>query len=304
MYTSDEQEKADLIALLREKPGGASWPEITSLLCATGDVAATRAELLGDELLFSTPEEDRDRAAAAAEVAAWEADGLRLITVLDDRYPAQLRDIHQAPPFLFVEGQLRETDPAVSVVGSRKASPAGLRIARAVAAALVSEGVTVVAGLAAGIDAAAHAETLERGGRTVAVIGTGIRKYYPAASRELQESIAQRGLVLSQFFPDAPPQKHTFLMRNATMSGYGIATVVVEAGEHSGARAQARMAVEHGRPVLLTNLVVESTEWGRDLVGRPGVSVVTSPDDVVAAVRRIRSAEQDLMQAVRVMVAS
>src|ERR1700744_4410475 len=98
--------------------------------------------------------------------------------------------------------------------------------------------VTVVSGLARGIDTAAHRAALDAGGRTVAVIGTGIGRVYPAENRGLQNEIADRGLLISQFWPDAPPQKHTFLMRNATMSGYGLATVVVEAGEHSGARAQ------------------------------------------------------------------
>lgn len=123
------------------------------------------------------------------------------------------------------------------------------------------------------------------------MIGTGIEKVYPAGNRALQAEIGERGLVLSQFWPDAPPQRFTFLMRNATMSGYGLATIVVEAGEHSGARAQARMAVEHGRPVILTDLVERSTKWGSELVGRPGVYVASSSDDVMAAVRQIRDRE-------------
>jgi DNA processing protein len=93
--------------------------------------------------------------------------------------------------------------------------------------------------------------------------------------------------VLSQFWPDAPPQKHTFLMRNATMSGYGLATVVVEAGETSGARAQARMAVEHGRQVILAEPVVAENQWARDLVGRPGVHVAGSVDDVMNIVDQV-----------------
>jgi DNA processing protein len=136
--------------------------------------------------------------------------------------------------------------------------------------------VTVVAGLAAGIDTAAHRAALADGGRTVAIIGTGINNAYPGHNRDLQDEIVARGLVLSQFWPDAPPRRHTFLMRNATMSGYGLATVVVEAGEHSGARAQARLAFEHGRPVILTGMVVEQNDWARALVGRPGIHVASS----------------------------
>ncbi|MGH3243253.1 MAG: DNA-processing protein DprA, partial [Spirillospora sp.] len=171
-----------------------------------------------------------------------------------------------------------------SVVGSRAASEHGLRFAAHVAESLVRRKVTVVAGLAAGIDTAAHRAALDSGGRTVAFIGTGINKVYPAANRDLHDEISSRGLLISQFWPDAPPQKHTFLMRNATMSGYGMATVVVEAGEHSGARAQARMAVEHGRPVILTNMVVRANAWARALVDRPGVHTATSVDDVLTIV--------------------
>ena len=152
---------------------------------------------------------------------------------------------------------------------------------------LVSRDVTVVAGLALRIDTAAHRAALALGGRTVAIIGTGINRVYPAENRDLHEEIAARGLLLSQFWPDAPPQKQNFLMRNATMSGYGLATVVVEAGEHSGARAQARMAVEHGRPVILTEMVLERNEWARALVDRPGIHVASSLRSLLGIVDRL-----------------
>ena len=207
------------------------------------------------------------------QIGRWDDRGWRLLSILDGDYPARLRGIHQAPPVLFARGALVRDDLAVSVVGSRKASSRGLGIAAGVARELAARGVTVLAGLALGIDTAAHRAALEAGGRTVSVIGTGIDRAYPARNAGLQEEIAARGLVLSQFWPGAPPQRHNFLMRNATMSGYGLATVVVEAGEQSGSRAQARIAVEHGRPVILTSLVVERNDWARALVGRPGVHV-------------------------------
>jgi DNA processing protein len=155
--------------------------------------------------------------------------------------------------------------------------------------------VTVLSGLAAGIDATAHRAALAAGGRTVAVVGTGIRKYYPVENRALQDEIAERGLVLSQFWPDAPPRRQSFPIRNATMSGYGLGTVVVEAGEHSGARIQARVAVEHGRPVVLTDLVVERNEWARALTTRPGVHVASGLADVVTIVRGLVS-ERDAIE--------
>ncbi|MBB5075865.1 DNA protecting protein DprA [Nonomuraea endophytica] len=133
------------------------------------------------------------------------------------------------PPILFTKGTPAEDTRAIAVVGTRQASEQGLRTASAVARDLALVGVTVVSGLAKGIDAAAHRAALEAGGRTVAVIGTGIDQSYPAENRALQRQISRDGLLLSQFWPDAPPSQRNFPMRNAVMSGYAAATVVVEA---------------------------------------------------------------------------
>jgi DNA processing protein len=120
----------------------------------------------------------------------------------------------------------------------------------------------------------------------VAVIGTGIQRYYPAANHELQDRIAAEGLVVSQFWPDAPPRKQQFPMRNAVMSGYAAATVVIEAGEHSGARNQARLALQHGRVVVLLRDLL-ANEWARALAGKPGVTVVAEPDELFTVVEQI-----------------
>jgi DNA processing protein len=170
-------------------------------------------------------------------------------------------------------------------------------MALSVATHLAAEGLTVIAGLAAGIDTAAHRAALDSHGRTVGVIGTGIRKYYPADNRELQDQIARDGLLLSQFYPDAPPSKTSFPMRNATMSGYGIATVVVEAGEKSGARIQARLAVEHGRPVILSDMVVEANEWAKKLCSRPGVYVASSVGEVMDHVHEVDEESTAMLEA-------
>ena len=123
-----------------------------------------------------------------------------------------------------------------------------------------------------------------------------------AANAGLQKEIASRGLVFSQFYPDAPPTKQTFPMRNATMSGYGLATIVVEAGEFPGTRIQARVAGQHGRPVILTSRVVRSTNWGRELVGRPGVHVIDSLDELAQVVNDIRTAPERLRNALEALV--
>lgn len=301
--TSTLEEQARLVRLLHDRPGGRSWPEISGVLLSYGSVSAAEAAMQsGQPELVPSDENATDE--SLTEVTQWRREGLDFVTILDDRYPRRLRDIHEAPPFLFARGSLDPDDQGVSVVGSRDASDQGLQIARAAAEMLVDEGLTVVAGLARGIDSAAHDEAIRRGGRTVAIIGSGIRRTYPAENHELQESVAQRGLLLSQFWPDGPPRKHQFLMRNATMSGYGLATFVVEAGEMSGARAQARMAVEHGRPVILTDLVVERTKWGASFVGRPGVHVAGSTRELREIVSRIRSDVRSLDEALSLALAA
>jgi DNA processing protein len=279
-------ERVALVALLQTRPEGMSWPEITTEVLESGSALKLWHRLVPAALL-SAPGQPDALESAAQDIDRWAKQGNALVTILDGNYPAPLRGIHQAPPVLFARGALIADDTAVSVVGSRQASDRGLAIAGDIARDLVSRGITVVAGLALGIDTAAHKAALAAGGRTVAIIGTGINRTYPAQNKDLHAEIAARGLLLSQFWPDAPPQKHTFLMRNATMSGYGLATVVVEAGEQSGARAQARMAVEHGRPIILTEMVRERNEWAQALVDRPGVHVADSMRSLLEVVDRL-----------------
>lgn len=301
--TQAGDEQAALVALLRARPERRSWADLTAEVIAAGSAVDVWERLVPASLLELDAVDD-PRAVAARDIEGWRGQGHTFLTVLDEDYPERLKAIHEAPPVLFTRGELRRHDPAVSVVGSRAASDRGLSIARNVAKSLTDSGYTVVAGLALGIDSAAHEATLSAGGRTVAFIGTGINNVYPATNRLQHKVIADRGLLVSQFWPDAPPQKHTFLMRNATMSGYGIATVVVEAGETSGARAQARMAVEHGRPVVLTDLVVERNTWAQSLVGRPGVHVADSTEQVMNIVESVASEMTALETQLRDLVSS
>jgi len=215
-------------------------------------------------------------------VESLEQEGIRLLTILDEDYPRNLREVYNRPPFLFVRGQLvPEDEQAVAVVGTRRASPEGIREARSLASQLAERGVTVLSGLAVGIDAAAHSATLEAGGRTVAVMGTGIRRIYPAQNSELATEIARAGALVSQFWPDAPPTKYSFPMRNVVMSGMAIGTVVVEASNTSGARMQARLALEHGKRLFLVESLVLRESWARRYAEYPGTTVVESVDDVV-----------------------
>ena len=239
------------------------------------------AEVTESSLVGSVPEDEL--AEYEAMIADYEQRGIRLLTILDETYPANLRLVYNRPPFLWVRGGLLATDDrSIAVVGTRGASSEGLQQARSLAEQLAERGVTVLSGLALGIDGAAHEGALGAGGRTVAVIGTGINRVYPPQHAELAERIvASGGALVSQFWPDAPPTKWSFPMRNVVMSGMGVGTVVIEASKTSGAKMQARLALEHGKRLFLVNSLVMREEWAQRYAERPGVTVIESVDDLV-----------------------
>jgi DNA processing protein len=234
------------------------------------------------DLFAPVPSVDDELSAAATRIEEWTREGIEVVSLFDRAYPAQLLTIHQRPPFLFYRGTLEPHDAnGVAIVGTRHPSPRGVRQACELGEGLADRGVAVISGLAAGIDTAALRGSLAGRGRTVGVIGTGLHRSYPAENAALQEQIGHVGAVISQFLPDAPPTKFSFPMRNAVMSGYAAATVVVEAAWKSGARMQARLALEHGRPVLLLQSLLEH-DWAREYARRPGVTVVGGVGDVLS----------------------
>lgn len=223
---------------------------------------------------------------AAAEIAGWHERGYKVLAVGDERYPSNLRTVAGCPLLLFVAGQLDAADArAVSVIGAREPSDAGRRCAGELVAALGTAGYTVVSGLAAGIDTAAHRAALAARRRTIAVIGTGLDHCYPRENRDLQRQIAAAGAVVSQFWPEAEATRRSFPLRNVVMSGITQASVIVEAGEHSGTRIQARAALAQGRQLILMAPVL-ANEWAREFSDRPGVGVAEQPDDVIELLRR------------------
>lgn len=179
--------------------------------------------------------------------------GLQVLTPVDGGYPRRLLEIPDPPPALFVDGALpRGIDgecPAVALVGSRKASPAGLETARSLGLALGERGACVVSGLALGVDGAAHGGALEGGGSTVGVLGCGIDVVYPSAHRELFGRVRMAGAIVSEYFLGEAPLPWRFPARNRIIAGLCDAVVVVEAGEKSGALITARHALESGRDV-------------------------------------------------------
>jgi DNA processing protein len=224
------------------------------------------------------------------ELAKWEAADprLRFLTILEGDYPANLRVVFNPPPFLVLRGALLPEDArGVAVVGTRHASPEGIRRAHRLGRELGEAGITVFSGLAAGIDTSAHTGALAVGGRTVAVLGHGLlQPLYPKENRGLADEVAGRGALISQFRPDTPPTKATFPMRNVVTSGLSQGTIVVEASRTSGARMQARLAAEQGKRVWLLRTLVDEFDWARDFALRHPheVRVVDAVEDVVSDV--------------------
>jgi DNA processing protein len=298
-HATPEHEAAALVTLLRA--GKRPWQQYADLVDEAGSAVAvledeleTAADQIPGQASLPLPENRQDRlgmlAGTAAEIARWTAQGMELVTVLHPSYPENLRAVHDRPPLIFVRGRLEPGDSrSIAVVGARQASLKGRDAARAIAAHLVENEYTVVSGLAAGIDTAAHTAALEREGRTLAVIGTGLARSYPPQNAPLQQRIATQCAVISQFWPEAPPSRRSFPMRNAVMSGLTLATVVVEASQTSGSRMQARLALAHGRPVFLVRSLLEQV-WAQELAARPGVHVVRSPGDITSMVERLTSA--------------
>jgi DNA processing protein len=177
--------------------------------------------------------------------------GVKVYTWEDDDYPKRLKEISQPPPVLFVKGTFNvEDDWAVSVVGTRRVTPYGRQVAAEVSRFLAENGVTVVSGLARGVDAIAHQTAVKAGGRTFAVLGSGVDVIYPPEHRKLAEDIAQQGAVISDYPMGTQPESTNFPPRNRIIAGLSLATIVVEAGETSGALITAKFAVEQGRDVF------------------------------------------------------
>jgi DNA processing protein len=299
--------KLDLLAACRVP--GIKWELVAREAQRAGGVS----RLLAGEVLERSrvADEARDLLAAAAgtleerrewvreEHRAALAAGARLVTVLDDDYPENLRVIVNLPPFLYVLGSLVPEDAmSVAIVGTRQPSPEGRAKAARMARALVDRGVTVVSGMAAGIDAAAHESTLDAGGRTLAVMGTGILQRYPRENADLAERIIGSGALISQFWPSSPPRRANFPIRNVVTSGIGQGTIVIEASSTSGAKMQARLAIEHGKTVFLVRSLVLQQRWAQDYVKRHGrrVIVVESVDDVTAHLRPVAQIEELISQ--------
>jgi DNA processing protein len=270
-----EHELAATIALVRAAIVPAA--KLGSLIDEVGS-AVRLVQLSEADRLFVSPDASHEVIGAVTvedihkallDASDWSAREFDIRSVLDATYPPDLHEIFNRPALLFVRGVWPPPlpIPSIAIVGTRKPSVAGIARARRLATELVDAGFVVVSGLAAGIDTVAHSAALAAGGLTSAVLGTGLDRTFPPENTALAQRIIESGgALLSQFFPAQPPARWTFPMRNVVMSGLSQATVVVEAGATSGARLQARVALQHGRTVFFLRSLVEEHEWAAKYV--------------------------------------
>jgi DNA processing protein len=209
--------------------------------------------------------------------------GVAILPFTAANYPARLRAIADPPPFLYVKGEIRaEDDKAVAVVGSRSASDYGRRVARDLCRGLAALGFTVVSGLARGIDGVAHETALSSGGRTIAVLGSGVDRPYPPEHGGLYQRISENGAVVSELPVGTRPMAFNFPSRNRLISGLSLGVVVVEATEKSGSLITAALAAEQGREVFaVPGLVGSSRSRGAHRLIRQGAKLVESVEDIV-----------------------
>ncbi len=207
------------------------------------------------------------------------------LTTLDDPdYPLRLAEIYDPPLALFCRGELHQRDQfAIALVGTRRATPYGIRMAEKIARELANRGITVISGMAAGIDTAAHRGALDAGGRTIAVLGCGVNVVYPKSNAELMHDIIQQGCVLSQFPMDSPPARTHFPVRNRIISGMSMGTVVVQAPIKSGALITAHTALEQGREVFAIpgEIGIHNSAGPHSLI-RDGAKLIETADDILA----------------------
>jgi DNA processing protein len=205
-----------------------------------------------------------------------------VVTIVDDDYPNLLREIADPPLVLHCAGDRSLLDmAAVSVVGSRRATPYGINVAEMLARELALAGACVISGLARGIDAAAHRSALDAGGKTIAVLGTGIDVIYPRSNTRLFQRIVSEGLVVSDFPPGSPPLPEHFPMRNRLISGLSLGTVIVEATARSGSLITARMAAEQNREVFaVPGSIFARTSEGTHRLVQYGAKLVHDVNDI------------------------
>lgn len=225
----------------------------------------------------------RPRIDPSTELPHLRALGARAVARDDPQYPPLLKEIYDPPPVLYVRGELDPPEVALlSIVGTRSATSYGRMAAERLAGEVARAGITVVSGLAYGIDAAAHRGALEAGGRTIAVLGSGLDRIYPSQHVRLAEQIAAHGAIITEFPLGTKPDARNFPQRNRVVSGLSFGTLVVEAGERSGALITAAFAADQGRDVMaVPGSIFSPASRGTNRLIRDGAIPVTSAEDIL-----------------------
>ena len=225
----------------------------------------------------------REKVSPDEEVERLELAGVQALTWHDREYPARLKEIHDPPPVLYVKGTiLPEDERAVAVVGTRGPTAYGREAASSLSGALARSDITVVSGLALGIDAMAHRAALEQGGRTIAVVANGLDVVYPKEHRQLTDRVAEQGAVVSEAPLGLRPDAGSFPRRNRLISGMTLGTLVVEAGEFSGARWTVFHALEQGREVFcVPGNIFSPASYLTNLFIQQGAKLVSDADDIL-----------------------
>lgn len=228
---------------------------------------------------------------------AWakiEAQGIKILTWMDDEYPARLKEIDQPPPVLYIRGEYLMDDLyAVAIVGTRKVTPYGRQVTEEIASYLAANGITVISGLARGVDAIAHQAALKAGGRTMAVLGSGVDKIYPPEHRGLAEQMMERGAIVSDYAVGTPPDASNFPPRNRIISGLSLAVVVVEAAETSGALITAEFAAAQGREIFaVPGSIFAPQSKGTNRLIQNGAQPLLTPADLMQALDLTRMSDR------------
>jgi len=231
---------------------------------------------------------------AEKQLELMEKNQAQFLTFKDEAYPENLKSIYDPPPYFFIKGEIREDDKnAIAIVGCRAASPYGKQIAEKIGRELAKRGITIVSGLAWGIDSVGHLSALEENGRTIAVFGSGLDVIYPSENKKLVERIVQNGAIVSEFLLGTKPEAPNFPRRNRLISGLSLGVVIVEAGAKSGALLTAQSALEQNREVFaIPGNVGAKTSEGTNRLIKQGAKLVTSVEDILEEIEVFAKAQE------------
>jgi DNA processing protein len=294
--TANDELSDDVLLSLVEGIGARTYQRLLQRFgSATAILNASKSDLTGYEFLKAETAVNlvsaRKNLDSAVVIDYCNRNNITIISLKDDRYPPPLLSIPDPPPVLYVKGELLEQDAfSVAVIGTRRCSDYGKRQTKRLTAALASHGLTIISGLALGIDGIAHRTALQSGGRTIAVIGSGLSRIYPPEHENLAEAIvAGGGAVLSEYPPLHPSAKWTFPQRNRIVSGLALGVLIIEAPLKSGAMISARLAGEQGRDIFAVPGKIDSpNSAGCHRLIRDGSYLTESADDVLNVLGPLR----------------